>query len=529
MESFSRLGLSASVAEALLAGGVEVPTALQESAVPAIRRGTSCVLRASPGAGLLVTWGAPLLDRVEPGGGRPGAIVLAADPERTRELALSLARIGSATGHSIGALGVPWVRPAGSDILFATLEALESGVRTATVKTDAVRSIVVDGASAVLAGGERADRLAALLPLLGPGQPQVVLLSDPVTGPVKRWVDAHMRRAVFLPAAPAPPSPGSRGTLRVVTLEEDIERVLPGIVERSLSGGPDHVLLFARSYDRAADLGDLMALCGATVGRPGDRERDVWLGVDPLEARESLASAVSGEVAVISTDVPADVDDLERRHRSPGAADAVLSSSRELPHLRRMAREAGYTLTVIPAPPPFGQAEPGFRSRLEEAIEREDLAPYLALLEPLIQTYSAVEVAAALAALLRKAEHGAGASAQPPVADAEASAPEGRRPPAWTRLFLSVGKRDGVQAGDVLGAVTGEAGVAGREVGRIEIRDAYTRIEVHDPVAGRVIRALNGSSIRGRSVRADYDRGSGRRTGAAPARRRRVRSPKSGG
>lgn len=529
MDSFTRLGLSASVAEALLAGGVEVPTALQEMAVPVIRRGASCVLRASPGAGLLVTWGAPLLDRVEPGGGRPGAIVLAADPERTRGLALSLARIGSATGHRIGALGIPWVRPAGSDILFSTTEGLERGVRTAAVKTDAVRSIVVDGASAVLAGRERADRLAALLRLLGPEKPQVVLLSDPVTEPVKRWVDAHVRRAVFLPAAPPPPSPGSRGTLRVVTLEEEVERVLPGLVERSLSGGSDHVLLFARSYDRAADLGDLMALCGATVGRPGDRERDVWLGVDPLEARESLGNAAAGELAVISTDVPADVDDLERRHRSPGPADAVLSSSRELPHLRRMAGEAGYTLTAVPAPPPFGQAESDFRSRLEGAIEREDLAPYLALLEPLVRTYSAVEVAAALAALLRKAERAGGGHAQAPVPGGEARASEGRRPPAWTRLFLSVGKRDGVQAGDVLGAVTGEAGVAGREVGRIEIHDAYTRIEVHDPVAGKVIRALNGTSIRGRSVRADYDRGSGRRTNAASPRRRRVRSPKSGG
>ena len=527
MDSFGRLGLSASVAEALLTEGVEVPTALQEMAVPVIRRGTSCVLRASPGAGLLVTWGAPLLDRVEPGRGRPGAVVLAADSERARGLALSLARIGSATGHRIGALGTPWVRPAGSDILFSTPGGLERGVRTATVKTDAVRTIVVDGASAVLATRGRADRLAALLPLLGPGQPQVVLLSDPVTEPVRRWVDAHMRRAVFLPAAPPASSPGGRGTLRVVTLEEEVERVLPGIVERSLSGGSDHVLLFARSYDRAADLGDLMALCGATVGRPGDGERDVWLGVDPLEARESLGSAAAGKLAVISTDVPADVDELERRHRSPGPADAILASSRELPHLRRMAGEAGYTLTALAAPPAFRQAESDFTSRLEGAIEREDLAPYLALIEPLVRSYSAVEVAAALAALLRKAERAGGDSA--PAPDREGPAPEGRRPPAWTRLFLSVGKRDGVQAGDVLGAVTGEAGVAGREVGRIDIRDAYTRIEVHDTVAGQVIRALNGSSIRGRSVRADYDRGSGQRTDAAPRRHRGARSPKTGG
>ncbi len=61
-------------------------------------------------------------------------------------------------------------------------------------------------------------------------------------------------------------------------------------------------------------------------------------------------------------------------------------------------------------------------------------------------------------------------------------------------------------AGDLLGAITGEAGVDGKAVGRIEIQESHTLVEVHDDVARSVIKSLNGTTIKGRAVRADFDR-----------------------
>jgi ATP-dependent RNA helicase DeaD len=101
-----------------------------------------------------------------------------------------------------------------------------------------------------------------------------------------------------------------------------------------------------------------------------------------------------------------------------------------------------------------------------------------------------------------------------------------------------VGLRDGVGAGDLLGAILGEAKVEKDQVGRIDLKDTFSRVEVHDSVADRVIRALNGTSIRGRSVRADFDRGEGRSSGPPrertnrPGRRDRgvpKRGPGAGG
>ena len=63
----------------------------------------------------------------------------------------------------------------------------------------------------------------------------------------------------------------------------------------------------------------------------------------------------------------------------------------------------------------------------------------------------------------------------------------------------------------VAAAVKGKLGEA---VGRIDIRDTHTIVEVHDTVAQAVIRALNGTTIKGRSVRADFDRP--RKTGRRP-------------
>jgi ATP-dependent RNA helicase DeaD len=162
------------------------------------------------------------------------------------------------------------------------------------------------------------------------------------------------------------------------------------------------------------------------------------------------------------------------------------------------------------------------RATLESVLETEEGAPFLSILEPLFERYDPTEVAAAAVALLRARGASPAGSASPmaaPAADPGAT-------PAWAKLFIGVGERDGLRAGDLLGAITGEAGVDGRSVGKIDIHESHTVVEVHDAVARKVIKALNGTTIRGRAVRADFDRP---RRGASPARRpwlaTRVRRP----
>jgi ATP-dependent RNA helicase DeaD len=104
-------------------------------------------------------------------------------------------------------------------------------------------------------------------------------------------------------------------------------------------------------------------------------------------------------------------------------------------------------------------------------------------------------------------------------APAPPATPTTAETPAWAKLFLSVGERDGLRPGDLVGAITGEARVDGRQIGKIDIRESHSVVEVHDSVARAVIKALNGTTIKGRAVRADFDRPRRDKAPRAPRRR----------
>ncbi len=69
-----------------------------------------------------------------------------------------------------------------------------------------------------------------------------------------------------------------------------------------------------------------------------------------------------------------------------------------------------------------------------------------------------------------------------------------------TRLYVGAGRDAGVRPQDLVGAITGEAGIAGRQVGSIEISDRFSLVEVDSNVAEGVIGALRSSKVKGRKV-----------------------------
>ncbi|HVD94048.1 MAG TPA: DbpA RNA binding domain-containing protein, partial [Vicinamibacterales bacterium] len=69
-----------------------------------------------------------------------------------------------------------------------------------------------------------------------------------------------------------------------------------------------------------------------------------------------------------------------------------------------------------------------------------------------------------------------------------------------TRLFVGAGRRAGVRPGDLVGAITGEAGIDSREIGAIEISDGFSLVEVPEARAQEIIVALRATKIRGHKV-----------------------------
>lgn len=512
MESFEELGLGPEVVEALAAEGMEIPTPLQAEAIPVVRRGGALVLGAGPGAGTMVAWGAPLLDRIPAGEGGTRVLVITPTREAAHGLASSMARLAGGTGHTVAALGSPWALPEKAELLFATAADLREAVGASRITLDAVAAVVVDGLSGVEGTGSL-DFVGTLLEGV-PAEAQKIVVSLPLTEAGAALVERSIRKVIHIPprrvATERPEDVPARGELRYrVTQDEGPQAVVATVAEILNQGEMHHVALFCRTEDAAADLGDHLMLHGFLAGAPGDPEAPVWLAVNEMEGLTAIRAASDPDaVTSLSADVPVGPDSLDRRHGS-GATGATILRPRELPHLMDVAKRTGYQLRAwpLPAGEPARDAVTAFRNRLLTALREEDLSLYLPFLEPLFQTHDPVEVAAAAVALLRK---GGGSGGQASEGPGAVMAPGKPAAQAWVRIFLSVGEKDGVTPRDVVGAVTGETGIPGNQVGKVEVKDTFSRVEVDGEVAARVLKALNGISIRGRAVRADYDRGTSR-------------------
>ena len=508
MESFEELEVAPELVETLAAEGIEHPTPLQQDAIPVLRHGNNLVLAAGPGSGVLVAWILPLLERIDAEAGGPRVVVLTDSAATADRLAESAARLAAATGHAIAALGSPWLLPGRAQIVIGAPADVLAATAAGELALGEAQALVVDQAQLI----ERTSGLDVVERVIDyiPAEAQRILTALPLTKGVEDLADRHFKRALTMPGRESI-EPPQRGRVRFRIVTENKEAAALALAEELLTGAARHVLFYSRSEDRAADLGDYLTLHGFVAGAPGDGGVPVWLGVEALSARAAAQSAEG--VVVVSHDVPPDPDTLDRRH-SIGGEGVVLVLPRELAHLKGLGRRTGYE--TVPYPPPARGAPTAMeelRASLVRALEEGDAIAYLPVLEPLFERFDAAEVAAAAVALLRERKaREAPAPAQRPPAPAPGAAP------AWAKLFVGVGERDGLRPGDLLGAITGEAGVDGHAVGKIDIRESHSVVEVHDDVALKVIKALNGTTIKGRAVRADFDRP--RRSGPRPSRSR---------
>lgn len=511
-DGFEDLGLSGAIVEAARAAGYERPTPLQAAAAKVLRRGGNVVLHASPGAGVVAAFGLPLLDRLAEGAGAdegPRALILAPTQQRAESLAEGLGALAGATGLAVRALAPGW-RAAGSAVLVTTPRRALEAVETSELKLSGVESLVITDAAGMfrLSG---VDALETLVPLV-PREAQRIVTSPELTGDIEHFIESHARKALTVPARPAAPpraaeQAASAGQIGYMIVEEDAKA---DVLARLLESVEGDALVYTRTAVRAERVLRDLARRGIADGL-----RDIRV----------LPFAAAGDTAsrVVSHDVPFSADELRAIHAGGGT---VLATAAERAHLRRIAGDGSFTLKHRRARPLALDALDAFRATVAAALTSEDLDSQMLVLEPLMEAHAAAEVAAALSALLRRREPAPGAPAAATAPAAVSGAPPAEATVGgFTRLFVSLGSRDNIRAGDLVGAVTGEANIKGDQVGRIDIRESFSVVEVAAPVAERVIRALNGTTMRGRSLRVDYDR---KGAGTAPGGRD-VRGPRGPG
>jgi ATP-dependent RNA helicase DeaD len=176
---------------------------------------------------------------------------------------------------------------------------------------------------------------------------------------------------------------------------------------------------------------------------------------------------------------------------------------------------------------------------LRERVVAGEFEDVRVVVESLAQEFDIVDVAMAAVKMAQAAIAAADQKA-PAAADSETAFSAGRgrrpvkertksfpsRPQAQTRLYIGGGRQMGMRPADLVGAITGEAGINSRALGAIEIADRFSLIEVPQQAADTIIEALRGTNIRGRKVTVRRERATGRAAGALQGRSPRAKEKK---
>jgi ATP-dependent RNA helicase RhlE len=197
--TFTELGVSSSVIEALDKTGITVPFEIQTLVLPDVMAGHDVLAKSKTGSGKTLGFAIPIVERLSKDSPTPAAVVLVP----TRELAVQVAEDFDAIAHVRGlrvglAYGGTSVREQGktaakAHILIATPGRLEDLAERRLVRLDDVRILVLDEADRMLDMGfqPQVDRIVRRLPR----KRQTMFFSATLDGAVGRIASAYTHDA----------------------------------------------------------------------------------------------------------------------------------------------------------------------------------------------------------------------------------------------------------------------------------------------------------------------------------------------
>jgi ATP-dependent RNA helicase DeaD len=352
------------------------------------------------------------------------------------------------------------------DVLAAAWSDLAALVSRSALKLAAVPTIVLAWPE-LIASGDAASRLDELL-----GEatdvPRIILSWDP--GLLTAFLERHARRAPVFGELPLDPEGRPLGTVASAQLAVATpERRLATLRDVLHALDPASVVIWTPDERHATRLRQTLGVL------PGD-----IVSVIP-ETRAAL---------VLCARVPTRAQLTQLARIGPVV---LLAAPYQLAYLRSIAAPLVSVRHGAAADRAHERAA-ALRQRIADRLDKADVDAELTLLAPLFERFDPALVAGAMLALRR--EEGA--------AEAETAATSAPTP--WVRLFVSIGRKDRAQAKDLVGAMTRELGVAKAEIGKVDVRDSFTLVDVAPHVAETLIKGLGRVSIRGRRVTARLDR-----------------------
>jgi ATP-dependent RNA helicase DeaD len=540
MKSFEALGLSGELVEAIRQLGFETPTPIQEQAIPVLLKGnTDLVGLAQTGTGKTAAFGLPLLQLVDDNDRSTQALVIAPTRELSVQITSDLERFSKGVknfnivtvygGASISEQ-IRKVRK-GAQIIVATPGRLIDMLDRKVVNLTSIKYVILDEADEMLNMGFKED-IDSILSTT-PESKNVWLFSATMPREVREIAKNYMTSPVELTMGERNQGNENIDHQYIVIDERDKYLALKRIVDYT----PDIFgVIFCRTKIDTQKIAENLMKDGYNAdslhGDLTQQQRDRVMSSFKNKTLQLLVATdvaargidVSGITHVIHMNMP---DEMEfYTHRSGRTARAgrkgislAIVSKREVSRINQIERSLKRKFTKILIP----TGDEVCQQKLLDLVHKikkvevndEEIDSFLPDVyhelkdlskEDIIKRFASIEFNRFLeyyrdAKDLNKTdkyERGARSYDDEP---SEGGYGNG------DRIFINVGKMDGLDKGTLLGLILDFSEVKKEKIGKIDLKGAYSFFEVEKDTTADIMKAFQGVELRGRKVRLELTNG----------------------
>ncbi len=545
---FDGFGFSPELLKTLTQKGYKNPSPIQKAAFPDLMMGRDLVGQAQTGTGKTAAFALPLIERLEEHQVRPQVLVLAP----TRELAVQVADSFKAysAGHPhlkvLAVYGGADFRSQilslkkGIDVVVGTPGRVMDHIRQGTMDTSNLKSLVLDEADEMLRMGF-IDDVEWILEQL-PSERQMVLFSATMPSEIRRLSKRYLNSPAEI-TIKTKAQEARRIRHRCITVHnsrklEALNRVLDSFIG-------DGAIVFARTKAITIDVAESLAASGHEVAvLNGDvpqnqRERTVERlkngAVDVLVATDVAARGLDVDRIglVVNFDIPFDseayVHRIGRTGRAGRTGEAILFvNPRERRFVSTLERAVGQSIESMGIPKNSEINESRLHRLKTRIVENaknstrldSELKTFNELLVGILDEESLTTEEIALAAielavgpkpflfegdeswLEQPINRTRNESRQDRFGSGRRSSDKGSRKIEGNmeRFRVEVGHRDRVKPGNLVGAIANESGLNGRMIGRIQIFDTYSFIDLPKGMPDDVFKVLKRLKVMNREL-----------------------------
>ncbi|MEH6577865.1 MAG: DEAD/DEAH box helicase [Amphritea sp.] len=529
--AFSDLNLPSSVLKSITELGYETPSPIQAACIPLLQDGKDVLGMAQTGTGKTAAFALPLLSRIDLKMNKPQVLVLAP----TRELAVQVAEAFQAYARHIPGFHVLPIYGGqsysiqlkqlrrGPQVIVGTPGRIMDHLNKGTLQLDSLKAMVLDEADEMLRMGFIDD--VETIMAKTPAERQTALFSATMPEQIRRITKRYMRDPQEVKIASK--------TATMENIEQKCWIVsgvnkldaLTRILETDEFGG---IIIFtrtktattelaekleARGYSAAALNGDMnQQLRERTVQRLKDAKLDILVATD-VAARGLDVERVG---LVVNYDIPYDTEAYVHRIGRTGRAGregkAILfvapRERRLLKQIERATRQPIIQMDLPSRDMVQNKRLESFREQIGQIFNNEDMSVYRELVDQLATDteLETLDLASALLFLAQKEKPLILPPEPKPRPQREHDRDRGEGSERGSRrersnseemdvYRLEVGRSDGVQVKNIVGAIANEADISSRNIGDIRLHDDYSTVQLPKGMPDDTLKQLQGVFI----------------------------------